>query len=594
MEWRRELPRTGVKRRKLWLLAASAPTPLCLSPGHRLAREMQALLRRRLLTCTALVAVCTWAPLNAASAQNVVADGTIIDLNLQPGHPNFNSLRAINGGEITGTVPVIITMTGTQYGALAGGPGVPSTIGAITLNGVNVTASDPTYTVVPANGPRGLAAEGGGAVLNASNFNINLSHSGSTSAQNGTGLRAVQGGLLIANVGTNTISMAGTWNHGIVASGGDVDTNAAVVVHGGAELGQAYGAFAIGESVSLFGGSTIVLGPGSSITNHAPDHGIGLYSLNFPGGASLIDSYATVVTTGAVAGYGALAQGGGIIRLRSGSVTTTGTGERNHGLYTFDRGLIVAEAAFGEVRTSGPTSHGALAQSGVIQLNGTTIVTTGAGSDGVRAEPSGGLGGRVYPTGATDPNPVATGDVTVIVNGNVTASGQSSRGIFANASTGGNAYVETSSAVLGGWGPGAAGVHLVYGLNGFARINAGSTVGALSDLAISGTLTGVGGTTGIENAGTVTGFVQFGGGDNSFLNNGLFNLRHFAAPTGGDRNTLRVAIADLGTGPNNIFTNNGTLALPAVTGATALENAGQYLPQGNGLNAMALDRKRHV
>ena len=295
------------------------------------------------------------------------------------------------------------------------------------------------------------------------------------------------------------------------------------------------------------------------------------------------------VTDGAVAGYGAIAQGGGIILLHGGSVTTTGTGERNHGLYTFDRGLIVADAAFGEVRTSGPTSHGALAQSGVIQLNGTTIVTTGAGSHGILAEPFGGQGGRVYPTGTTDPNPVATGDVTVIFNGNVTASGQSSRGIFANASTGGNAYVETSSAVLGGWGSGAAGVHLVYGLNGFARINAGSTVGALSDLAISGTTTGVGGTIQIENAGTVTGFVQFGGGDNSFLNNGLFDLRHFADTNGdGGRDTLRVAIADLGTGPANIFTNNGTLALPAVTGATTLDNTGQYLPQGNALNAMAL------
>ena len=128
-----------------------------------------------------------------------------------------------------------------------------------------------------------------------------------------------------------------------------------------------------------------------------------------------------------------------------------------------------------------------------------------------------------------------------------------------------------------------------YGLNGFARINAGSTVGALSDLAISGTLTGVGRTTQIENAGTVTGFVQFGGGDNSFLNNGLFNLRHFADTTGdGGRDTLRVAIADLGTGLNNSFTNNGTLALPAVTGATTLDSTGQYLPLGNPNNAMAL------
>ena len=74
--------------------------------------------------------------------------------------------------------------------------------------------------------------------------------------------------------------------------------------------------------------------------------------------------------------------------------------------------------------------------------------------------------------------------------------------------------------------------HRFYAVNGLARIDAGSTVGALSDLAISGTTTGVGGTIQIENAGTVTGFVQFGGGDNSFLNNGLFNLRHFADTTG--------------------------------------------------------------
>ena len=119
----------------------------------------------------------------------------------------------------------------------------------------------------------------------------------------------------------------------------------------------------------------------------------------------------------------------------------------------------------------------------------------------------------------------------------------------------------------------------------------------------AGRLTGVGGTTQIENAGTVTGFVQFGGGDNSFLNNGLFNLRHFADTTGdGGRDTLRVAIADLGTGPNNSFTNNGTLALPAVTGATTLDSTGQYLPLGqpqqcNGARrtvAGPLDRRRRI
>ena len=49
-----------------------------------------------------------------------------------------------------------------------------------------------------------------------------------------------------------------------------------------------------------------------------------------------------------------------------------------------------------------------------------------------------------------------------------------------------------------------------------------------------------------------------------------------------------MAIADLGDGLNNSFTNNGTLRLPAVTGATTLDSTGQYLPLGNPNNAMAL------
>jgi autotransporter family porin len=84
--------------------------------------------------------------------------------------------------------------------------------------------------------------------------------------------------------------------------------------------------------------------------------------------------------------------------------------------------------------------------------------------------------------------------------------------------------------------------------------------------------------------------VQFTGGNNSILNNGTFNLRHFADTNGdGVRDTVRVAIADLGNGQNNSFTNNGTLALVQVTGATMLDSTGQYLPLGQASNAMALN-----
>jgi autotransporter family porin len=71
----------------------------------------------------------------------------------------------------------------------------------------------------------------------------------------------------------------------------------------------------------------------------------------------------------------------------------------------------------------------------------------------------------------------------------------------------------------------------------------------------------------------------------------VYNLRHFADTTGvGVRDTLRVAIADLGEGPGNTFINTGTLRLPAVTSGTLDPSVSlqQYLPLGNPNNAMAV------
>ena len=145
---------------------------------------------------------------------------------------------------------------------------------------------------------------------------------------------------------------------------------------------------------------------------------------------------------------------------------------------------------------------------------------------------------------------------------------------------------------MGGWQADLTGGSSLFGLpaagvilnstGGTATLTNDGSIGALSDRAVAGDPL-------VINNGIITGFVQFTGGDNSILNNGLFDLRHFADTTAdGGRDTLRVAIADLGDGPNNSFTNNGTLRLPAVTGATTLDSTGQYLPLGNPNNAMAL------
>ena len=134
----------------------------------------------------------------------------------------------------------------------------------------------------------------------------------------------------------------------------------------------------------------------------------------------------------------------------------------------------------------------------------------------------------------------------------------------------------------------AAGV-ILSSTGGTATLTNNGSIGALSDRAVAGSPLVTNNSASIINNGTITGFVQFTDGTNSITNNDTFNLRHFADTTGdGVRDTLRVAIADLGTGLNNSFTNNGTLALPAVTGATTLDSTGQYLPLGNPNNAMAL------
>jgi autotransporter family porin len=163
---------------------------------------------------------------------------------------------------------------------------------------------------------------------------------------------------------------------------------------------------------------------------------------------------------------------------------------------------------------------------------------------------------------------------------------------------------------MGGWQPDLNGVGLTYGLRaagvilgssvGAATLTNDGSIGALSDRAIASPLpssplfpfTSTSNNTSIINNGAITGFVQLVGGNNSIVNNGTFDLRHFADTTGavdsngnGVRDTLRVAVTDLGPGT---FTNNGKLELLGGPGATTLDATGQYLPLGLTFNAMAL------
>ena len=89
--------------------------------------------------------------------------------------------------------------------------------------------------------------------------------------------------------------------------------------------------------------------------------------------------------------------------------------------------------------------------------------------------------------------------------------------------------------MIGGWQADLTGVEPDLGLpaagvilnstGGIATLTNFGSIGALSDRAVAGDPQ-------VINNGTITGFVQFTGGDNSIVNNGTFNLRHFADTTG--------------------------------------------------------------
>ena len=129
---------------------------------------------------------------------------------------------------------------------------------------------------------------------------------------------------------------------------------------------------------------------------------------------------------------------------------------------------------------------------------------------------------------------------------NVSTTGQFSTGINAistgvpaTGTPGGNVAVNVAQgvSVMGGWQAGVTGVGsstlfalpaagvILSSTGGTATLTNDGSIGALSDRAVAGDPQ-------IINNGTITGFVQFTGGDNSILNNGTFNLRHFADTTG--------------------------------------------------------------
>ena len=280
----------------------------------------------------------------------------------------------------------------------------------------------------------------------------------------------------------------------------------------------------------------------------------------------------------------------------SASVTYNGPGITVHG-----GGGLGIVAVTGSIDAANASGSATVKASGPIVADGSNAVGILADSGTIRNINTGVP--RRQPTSITGP--------VLVTASNVTTPGEFGTAISATGGSGGvTVTIPSGGLIMGGWQPDVTSVGVTYALPaagvilgssvGAATLTNDGSIGALSDRAVASSPLFPSNNTSIINNGAITGFVQLVGGNNSIMNDGTFNLRHFADTTGltdasgnGVRDTLRVAIADLGGGANNSFTNNGTLALPAVTGATTLDSKGQYLPVantslGNTSNAMAL------
>jgi hypothetical protein len=496
------------------------------------------------------------------------------------GTDNTNAIWAFVITDSATVPPVLASIT-------YNGPTTPGTIAINSIGGAESTIIQACTNDGCQPGP----VVNGNAFIDATGNLNGVAGGTSPNAANGmTGLSASAGGNGDATVnyhrGTLDITETDTGiAAAIFAASGDVgsatintDLGTTIVVSGQGSALFGVDAFASGGDATVNAASAITINGSPTTTSIYKRNPSGIIATTDPNSSTDPIGSATVIYSGA----GITVHGGGGL----GIVAVAGSPDNA------SRSGPVTVKATGPIMADGSNAVGILADSGTIR----NIVADGD-----------------LPT-------TMTGLVQVTA-GNVSTPGKFGVGISATGGDGGVTLpfpsvvvnVPSGGSIMGGWQPDVTSVGATYRLPaagvilgssvGAATLNNDGSIGALSDRAVASPLPSFFGTafptsnnTTINNNadGIITGFVQLVWGNNSILNDGTFNLRHFAQTTdGGPRDTVRVAVADLGTGPNNSFTNNGTLRLLNVTGATKLDDTGQYLPVantslGNKSNAMAL------
>jgi outer membrane autotransporter protein len=512
----------------------------------------------------------------------ITADGVTIDNTANPANDNNTGLRIQSSGDaiITATNTTIgVSGTASEDGIVAFA--MPNLTGAshvasVTWSGGNITSNGPEATGIQADN-RGI----GNATIAASG---NITGTPNVGQADFFGLIAHAGDSLLVSSGagdasvtysSGTINAFGNAPRGIVAwvegdGSASVTTAAGTIItitgsdNPGVDPPTLPVASAIAlelDSATAAAGRALTADVASQISNiGAPTPGVffrnptGIRALAFADAPITVNYTGTGITTqgGGGAGIMALSDSGSVNVNSSGPIDTSG----------------------------GFNAVGILADSGSVVAK-----NSGTATDVLKIH-------------APVPAVPATGAVQVTAI-NVTSNGEFGTGIDATAGNGGvTVNIASGGSVMGGWQTDPAGVGsaygtpsvgVIFGSSGDATLNNAGTIGALSDRAVVTSDLYPGADPVINNTGTIDGFVKLGAGTNTFMNDGIVNQRDFEDTDGdGVRDTVRVAVSDLGSGPANTFSNGGTVALPGSPSATTLDNTGQYLPLGNTNNAMAI------
>lgn len=388
---------------------------------------------------------------------------------------------------------------------------------------------------------------GGGGVATvdsaAANGTINLGSTGTASGVGG------HGGAVNFNPSSGSVTTQGDSAHGIVLQSIGGGGGVASVGSSRTFSGTAPGGLAVNMNLgsrNAFGTGNTVTGTTSMFIQTSGDQAFGLVAQSIGGGGGIATSQQSgAVTLGMLHATGTFSNFDGrdvsltLVEGANSSILTSGVG--SHG--------VVAQSIGGGGGIANPSSAGglstapaagtnvALGYGGNVSLDiASKIATTGSGAYGVVAQTISGGGGLTGSfagatggagSSGTQQENVTAGNVTITQRGGsqISASGVSATGIFAqNVTSGthgmGNVLLTVGGSVIGGSGSKAYGIWVDGGSTGNSLIvNTGGSISAASKVAIN--YTGYTGLS-VSNSGIVSGAVTLYGSNGPTGSYGTF------------------------------------------------------------------------